>query len=662
MVSKKFLSIAILLVTAVSPLCAKLNLPLKKLGKESFYYYEVKKNETIFDVASKIGVSKEDIIKYNPSAKNGLVKKQLIFLPLKEFDAPEQSAAVIKVNPSSFESSINHVVKSGESVYGIAKAYNVTEKDLLEVNPAIAKGVKAGDILVIPNKLVNNNQGEYIYHTLVAGESLFSIAKKYNTTIEQLVKSNPGISSNNLKENDVIRIIPNTTQSVVVSKDFDQFLTYVVNKNDTYESVAKAYGVSVDQLKSANPDQKKLKKGKTIYIPQKAVDHSVVNTSQLTQQQLEEAYKGKLDGIYSNVLNPNRDDTINISIILPFQLKMSKQTSNAKNYSEFFYGFALAVDSLGKSLNKPLNLYVHDTKHSLDTTDSILGIKSLKASDIIIAPSEPRQLEKILAYGKDNNIDVLSCFAIQNDDYLNNSRVLQVNYPSPYLSARINEYIDNNFKDYVLVYLEDPDGKNKDIYKDIKKHASEVKHQNKTLTISSELTGKELSKYLEPGSSYLFIPSNGSTSLLNKFANGLRDAKKTRIDCDLVLLGLPEYTVIIDNYKDLFMAIDTHIYSRFFLPNNDRLKDFNKKYLKKYNIQTSTSSPNMGVFGFDIGMYLLNAYNKGIAPGSKESAYKGIQSDFDFERANNWAGHINKSVRIIHLTPQKDMIIKDLND
>ena len=110
------------------------------------------------------------------------------------------------------------------------------------------------------------------------------------------------------------------------------------------------------------------------------------------------------------------------------------------------------------------------------------------------------------------------------------------------------------------------------------------------------------------------------------------------------------------------MAIDTHIYSRFFLPNNDRLKDFNKKYLKKYNIQTSTSSPNMGVFGFDIGMYLLNAYNKGIAPGSKESAYKGIQSDFDFERANNWAGHINKSVRIIHLTPQKDMIIKDLND
>ena len=58
---------------------AKLNLPTKTLGTERFYYYEVGKNETIHDVATKIGVSKEDIIKFNPSARNGLVKKQLIF-------------------------------------------------------------------------------------------------------------------------------------------------------------------------------------------------------------------------------------------------------------------------------------------------------------------------------------------------------------------------------------------------------------------------------------------------------------------------------------------------------------------------------------------------------------------------------------------------------
>ena len=407
---------------------------------------------------------------------------------------------------------------------------------------------------------------------------------------------------------------------------------------------------------------KKLKKGKTIYIPRKAIDKQLVNTSTLNEKQLEEAYKDKIDGIYEDVIAPNKNNSIDISVILPFQLGMKDQTRNAANYVEFYNGFLLALDSVGSKLTKPLNLNVYDTKHNLNVTDSLLAIDKLKTSDIIIAPSEPKQLEKILNYGKNNNIDVLNCFATQNDDYINNSRVMQVNIPSPYLNARINEYLDTKFKDYVLVYLDDPQEENKDIYEDIKKHASEVKHQNKTLTIASELSGKTLSKYLEPGSSYLFIPANGKESLLNKFAAGLIEAKKTRIDCDLELLGHPEYTMYIKKHKDELMAMDTHIYSRFYLPTSEKVNDIKNRYVKTFGSQPSNSTPNMSVFGFDVGMFLVNAYVKGVIPGSKQSAYNGIQTNFNFERANNWAGYINKSVRIIHLTPKNDLIIQDLND
>lgn len=663
MISKRFLSIAIILAAVCAPLSAKLNLPTKKLGKETFYYYEVKKNETIFDIATKIGVSKDDIVKYNPQAINGVAKKQLLFLPAKEFDAAQQPTTGTDVNTALLESSTKHYVKSGESVYGIAKAYGVTEKDLLAANPLMSSGIKEGDVLNIPNKLVSNNQGQYIFHTLAAGESLFSIAKKYNTTIEQLVESNPGISGNNLVENDVIRIIPNTPKSVIVNKDYDQVVSYVVQKNDTYESVAAAYGMPVDQLKSANPDQKKLKKGKTIYIPRKTVDQVVVNTSALTQKQLEDAYKGKLDDIYSEVIAPNKNDSIDIAIILPFQVGMKEQTRNARNYVEFLNGFVLALDSADVAkLPKPMNLNVYDTKHSLDTTDSILCLQKLKLSDLIIAPSEPKQLERILNYGKDNNINILNCFATQNDDYISNSRVMQANIPSPYLNARINEYLDEKFKDYVLVYLEEPGVENKDIFDDIKQHATQVKHQNKTITVSSELTGKALSKYLEPGSSYIFIPANGKESLLKKFAAGLRDAKKTRVDCDIVLLGHPEYTMYLKAYKNTFMDIDTYIYSRFYLPDDKSVTEFNSKYADKYRVKPANSTPNMSVFGYDVAKFLVNAFASGKVPGQKGSEYNGIQTNFDFERANNWAGYINKSVRIVHLTPKNELIIEDLND
>ena len=661
MISKRFLSIAIVVAAIAAPLSAKLNLPTKKLGKETFYYYEVKKNETIFDIAKKIGVSRDDIVKYNPQAINGVVKKQLLFLPVKNFDAEQQPTSGNDVNLARFDSTTKHYVKSGESVYGIAKAYNVTEKDLLAVNPSMSGGVKEGDVINIPNKLVSSNQGQYIFHTLTAGESLFSIAKKYNTTIEQLVELNPGISGNNLVENDVIRIVPNTPKSVIVDKDYDQIVAYVVKNNDTYESVAAAYGLPVEQLKSANPDQKKLKKGKTIYIPRKAVDQTVVNTAAMTEKQLEEAYKGKLNDIYSQVIAPNKNGSIDISIILPFQAGMKEQTRNASNYLEFFNGFVLALDSLDAKL-PPINLNVYDTKHSLDTTDSILRIEDLKLSDLIIAPSEPKQMERIMNYGKTNNINILNCFATQNDDYISNNRVMQVNIPTPYLNARINEFLDEKFKDYVLVYLEDPQVENKDIYDDIKKHASQVKHQNKTITVASELTGKTLSKYLEPGSSYIFIPANGKESLLKKFAAGLSDAKKTRVDCDIVLLGHPEYTMYMKGYKNTLMDIDTYIYSRFYLSDDKNVEEFNRKYVDKYNVKPANSTPNMSVFGYDVAKFIVNAFAKGKIPGQKGSEYNGIQTNFDFERANNWAGYINKSVKIIHLTPKKELIIEDLND
>ena len=104
------------------------------------------------------------------------------------------------------------------------------------------------------------------------------------------------------------------------------------------------------------------------------------------------------------------------------------------------------------------------------------------------------------------------------------------------------------------------------------------------------------------------------------------------------------------------------IYGIELLPDNAEVKALSNKYVKRYGTKVSTSTPNMSVFGFDVGMFLVNAYINDITPGDKASAYKGIQTNFYFERANNWTGYINKSVRIINLTPSKELKITDLNE
>ena len=664
MIIKRTIAVAVIALLAAGHINAKLNLPTKKLGNESYYYYEVKKNETVADIASRLGISRDDIIKYNPSARDGVTKKQLIFLPVKDFDKTTQAVQPDRqVNVATLDQAITHTVKNGESVYGIAKTYGITEGDLLNANPSIVQGLKVGSQLTIPTKNYSGKDNQFVYHTINSGESLYGLAKKYNTSIENLIELNPGVNNNNLKAGEVIRIIPNKTQDIVIKKDIYQFSPYVVAAGDTYESVAAANGLTTDELKKANPDMAKLKKGKTIYIPRKAVDSRVVSTASLSEQQLENEYKGKLTDIYNNAHSPNKDNnSIDISIILPFQLGMKDQTKNAKNYEEFYNGFLLALDSVGANLTVPLNLTVHDTKHNLNYTDSILKIDELKKSDIIIAPSEPKQLERILKFGKDNNIDVLNCFATQNEDYMNNSHAIQVNVPSPYLNSMILEMIDSQFEDYVLVFLDDPQGGNKDIYDEIKRHATETKHPNKTLTIASELTGKTLSKYLEPGSNYLFIPANGKENFLSRFENGIKEAKETRIDCELVLLGHPEYTLYLGKHRESLMNIDTYIYSRFYLPQNDRVNSLNSKYQQTFGSKATNSVPNMSVFGFDTGMFLVNMLGKNLSPDSSEAHYNGLQTNFSIERANNWAGYINKSVKIVHLTPKKELIITDLNE
>ena len=657
---KKIIALAILLAAATCTVSAKLNLPTKKLGNDTYYYYEVKKNETVHDIASKIGVNKDIILKYNPSARNGVAKKQLLFLPVAEFDnIAKQQSANKKVTNGDV---VTHIVKSGESVYGISRTYGVTERELLAANPSLSYGLKAGEQLIIPAKPATGVAEKFVYHTIKSGETLYGIAKSYNTTIEKLIELNPGIASTNLQIDEVLMIQPNTTKDIIVEKDIKQFIPYVVTAGDTYASVAAANGISVKVLKDANPEMSKLKKGKTIYIPRDAIDKQVVNTSSLTEEQLENTYKDKFDEVYNDVHMPNKDNSVNISIILPFQTDMANRNKNARDYDEFFNGFVMALDSVGGKLTKPLNINVYDTKLSPGITDSILSLEALKKSDIIIAPSESDQLGRILAYGQKHNIDILNCFVAQSEDYISNQRSMQVNIPSPYLNASIIEMLRTKYQDYELVFLDDPSETTKDIYEEIKKYANVSKHTHKTLTIVSDLTGKSLSRYLDPATKYLFIPANGKEAFINKYATGIIEAKAMRVDCRLELLGHPEYTMYLKKHKDEFMAMDTHIYSRFYLPDNAQSRALNSKYVKRYGSKPSNSAPNMSVFGFDVGMFLVNAYANNITPGDKASAYEGVQTNFFFERANNWTGYINKSVRIINLTPNKDIKITDLND
>lgn len=99
------------------------------------------------------------------------------------------------------QTSIKHKITKGESIYAIAKKYNVKEAAIYELNPTVkGKLLKLNNTLQIPNKqgnttelTINNEVSQPLNHTIASGETLSKISKKYGTTIQELERLNPTV-------------------------------------------------------------------------------------------------------------------------------------------------------------------------------------------------------------------------------------------------------------------------------------------------------------------------------------------------------------------------------------------------------------------------------------------------------------------------------------
>ena len=99
------------------------------------------------------------------------------------------------------QTNIKHKVTKGESIYAIAKKYDVKEAAIYDLNPKVkGKLLKLNSVLIIPNNQAGSEQvasnedlSKAQNHTIVSGETLSKIARKYGTTIKELERLNPTV-------------------------------------------------------------------------------------------------------------------------------------------------------------------------------------------------------------------------------------------------------------------------------------------------------------------------------------------------------------------------------------------------------------------------------------------------------------------------------------
>ena len=221
----------------------------KITAQDSIIEHKIQKGETAYFIAQKYKVSVDEIYKLNPESQSGIQDNQVLKIPVHPTEKQNQ------------KQQITHIVAAKETLYGISKQYKVTVDAIQNANTEIlAGGLQIGQELVIPQNLANLSKTEMVTsskvnHQIVAKESLFSIARQYNVSVQDLENLNKELLQNGLQIGQTI-LIPNKRKTLDgrVRVINNETLFHVVEAKETKFSIAKKYGISIDQLESQNPE------------------------------------------------------------------------------------------------------------------------------------------------------------------------------------------------------------------------------------------------------------------------------------------------------------------------------------------------------------------------------------------------------------------------
>jgi len=175
-----------------------------------------------------------------------------------------------------------HLVRKGETAYSISKAYGVTVEELTKENPPAVYGINEGQALRIPVREVTDNlpsqsippkarrdETRYIYHKLQPGQTVYSMSKLYGVSENDIVSANPGIDIKRLPVNAEIAIPRREfmTEKQAFEVQDTKYIFHKVERGESMASIAEKYGLTVRDLRRENRDTRFPQVGDYIRIP-----------------------------------------------------------------------------------------------------------------------------------------------------------------------------------------------------------------------------------------------------------------------------------------------------------------------------------------------------------------------------------------------------------
>ena len=188
-------------------------------------YYTIAKGDSLWSIANKFNTTVANLKSLNNLSSNLLQIGQKLKISATKVDQPNEY----------------YTVKKGDTLYSIASSNNLTVQELKDLNNLTSNNLSIGQSLLI-KKMPKENTNVTTY-TVKSGDTLYSIAKKYNTTVNAITTLN-NLTSSTLSIGQTLKI-PVSTQNSTEK-------TYTVKSGDTLYSIARKYNTTVSDLINRN--------------------------------------------------------------------------------------------------------------------------------------------------------------------------------------------------------------------------------------------------------------------------------------------------------------------------------------------------------------------------------------------------------------------------
>ena len=152
-----------------------------------------------------------------------------------------QIGQVLQIPTNNIEENyIPYTVQNRDTLYAIARRYDTTVDAIKSFNNLTNNTLQIGQVLQIPT---NNIEEDSITYTVQIGDTLYAIARRYDTTVDA-IKSLNNLTSNTLQIGQVLQIPTNNIE--------ENYIPYTVQNRDTLYAIARRYDTTVDAIKSLN--------------------------------------------------------------------------------------------------------------------------------------------------------------------------------------------------------------------------------------------------------------------------------------------------------------------------------------------------------------------------------------------------------------------------